>query len=237
MTDRPSGSLRAHFFKPLLWIVLCLIASPTNGQFSYTRLKSFGDDGGTEPQALFEASDGMLYGVCDGIGMGTNYSGGVFRMKKDGSGFKILRKLTLAEGSGLNGLAEAGNGKLCGTTSHTGEDPDPAKIGGTVFTLNKDGSDFRIVHHFVGTFNPNTGSLMHPLSPIGSLLASWDGSIYGVCSAGVGGNGVFKCTFTPNEAVQLLLDLAEGCPCPGNTCGLDLEFPEQRWEHSAGGCP
>lgn len=136
-------------------------------------LRMFGGTNGANPEAgLLLASDGFLYG--------TTYSGGasnlgaIYRLNLDGSGFAVLR--SLVSGSGTNGFAPLGaltegtNGVLFGTTSGGGTNGT-----GTLFSLNKDGSQFRIVHSFGGT---------NGQSPRAGLVLAGNGLLYGTTAAG-----------------------------------------------------
>jgi uncharacterized repeat protein (TIGR03803 family) len=95
--------------------------------------------------ALVEGWDGMLFGTTgDG---GSNGMGTVFRLNKDGSGFKVLHNFAGSEfGDGASPCAELIEGHdrvLYGTTQRGG-----GKDGGTVFKLNQDGSGFLVLHSF-----------------------------------------------------------------------------------------
>lgn len=59
----------------------------------YTVLRRFqpATDGGTPLSGAIEGSDGMLHGTCNAGG--TNNSGAIWRMNRDGSGFTVLRHL------------------------------------------------------------------------------------------------------------------------------------------------
>ena len=79
---------------------------------------------------LVEALDGFLYGTTT-FG-GTNNRGTIFRVRKDGSGFQILRRLPEeSSGSYPDGVCVASNGLVYGTTALGGQ------LGfGTIFSLS-----------------------------------------------------------------------------------------------------
>ncbi len=87
---------------------------------------------------LLLASDGMLYGVAESTGPGGNGNGGVFRIKPDGSGYKVVYvfkdRLTqpyYPQGRiPVGGLVQAADGHLYGTTSAGGTNDE-----GTIFRL------------------------------------------------------------------------------------------------------
>ena len=146
----------------------------------YTILRSFGTsvwDGIHPESALLEASDGMLYGTTPNGGV-NGYSGTIFKLNRDGTGYTVLRDFGLD--SHLNGeipagaLIELSDGALYGATVSGGR---PSGTVGTVFKLNKDGSGYTVLRSFAS----NTG-----LAPQGSLLEGSDGALYGTTHWGAG---------------------------------------------------
>jgi uncharacterized repeat protein (TIGR03803 family) len=152
----------------------------------YVNLHSFAGNGGDGsdgldgrfPQAaLVESSDGAIYGTTSGGG--TNDAGTVFRLNKDGSGYTILHIMaTELEGRGPNGLVEASDGVLYGTSSQGGTNGE-----GTVFKLNKDGSNYHVLHDFW----PQAGDGSEPLA---ALVECSDGALYGTTEGPFG--AIFK---------------------------------------------
>jgi len=123
---------------------------------------------------LLEASDGKLYGTTLGGGV---YSGGtVYRINRDGSGFEVLHHFErFGQQDAIKPfgeLIEADDGMLYGTTRAGG-----AIRNGSVFRLNRDGSDYEVVHEF----NPFTGEGSQPECP---LFQASDGSFYGTLTDG-----------------------------------------------------
>lgn len=170
----------------------------------FTGMRSGAD--GSNPQGLVEGSDGALYGTTrfGGVGGGALAeadmpdlgNGTVFRVKKDGSGYNVLHRFTCREGDGAlpyAGVIEGRDGALYGTTFE-----DAAEHGGlfgsghgTIYKLNKDGSDYRVLRIF-GT----NATLGH--RSWSRLLAGSDGVLYGTTDGGGTNNGgtVFK--FNPD---------------------------------------
>jgi uncharacterized repeat protein (TIGR03803 family) len=138
---------------------------------------------GTSWGNIFQASDGDLYGMTR-IG-GPDAGGIIFKVKTDGSGYTTLHVLRSVDGiMPMGGLTEASNGRLYGMT------PAGGLFGsGTIFSLEKNGSDFNVIFRF-GTGAPvNSG-----FNPRGDLVQGTDGYFYGTLSGG-GENGkgvVFK---------------------------------------------
>lgn len=136
--------------------------------FALLRSLQISNGGGLSYGQFIEDATGFLYGTFAEGGDGG--AGGVFRIKKDGTGYEVLKYFSFStdEGSSpLGTLLEASNGKLYGTTASGGPE-----FKGTVFSLNKDGSDFSTVYAFLG----EDGSL--PL-PGNRLIEASDGMLYG----------------------------------------------------------
>jgi uncharacterized repeat protein (TIGR03803 family) len=146
----------------------------------YTVLHHFGFGGdGRYPQAaLFEGSDGVLYGTTDHSDS-TNL-GTLFRLNKDGSGYAVVHRFTGKypplnnyQGYLIAPLVEGSDGALYGATVLG----DITNAGGTVFKLNKDGSNYRVLHSF--DFWSGDGAW-----PRGPVLQGSDGALYGTTSLG-----------------------------------------------------
>lgn len=131
-------------------------------------------DGSRPKASLLEGSDGVLYGTT--VYTGTSFTrplGTVFKLNRDGSGYSTLHPFIGAEGRGMYwALIEAENGMLYGTTFGGGNG-----LAGTVFRLNKDGSNFGVVHHFTGS--PDDGD-----GPQAGVILCTDGNLYGATERG-----------------------------------------------------
>lgn len=114
---------------------------------------------------LLQGSDGELYGVA------TFGQGGVYKLKTDGTGFQIL--YTFDGDRPFGALVKGRDGALYGTTF---QGPIVGPEYGTIFRLNKDGSEFRVVYQLSGTL----GDGQHPVG----LLLGADGAFYGTTFAG-----------------------------------------------------
>ncbi len=118
-------------------------------------LKSFGfeESSGKQPTSdLIEGSNGTLYGLTAyGGGFG---SGTLFQVNKDGSGYRNLRSFE-ADSRPYASLVEASDGRLYGVA------------GSNIFGINKDGSDYGIVHALPEIYSA------------GGLLEGSDGRLYG----------------------------------------------------------
>ena len=119
---------------------------------------------------------GFLYGTT--MGGGAHYSGTVFKLGTDGSGFTNLHEFNGDDGSRPVASLLLSSNTLYGTTWES------TNGGGTVFAINTDGTAFRVLHMFAGG---DEGAW-----PIAALIASGNtlyGTTYGVTWV-KGGNGV-----------------------------------------------
>ena len=130
-------------------------------------------DGGRPWGRLFQDTDGVIYGTTQYGGI---YSGGtVFRINPDGSDYRIIQNLS---GSPTNaaqpqsGVIVASDGKLYGTSTYGGNIDQ-----GTIFTLNKDGTDYEVLRRFSLWGREGAG-------PLGAIIQARDGFLYGTTSRG-----------------------------------------------------
>jgi uncharacterized repeat protein (TIGR03803 family) len=129
-----------------------------------------------------EGSDGALYGTT--FQTSTNDAGTVFKLSKDGGGYTVLRRLTGEVGEGVfavGRLVEGSDGALYGTTA-IGGNYKTNNFGsyvsfGTIFKLNKDGSDYSVLHSFEDTGRDGIG-------PAAGLLKGSDEALYGTTTSG-----------------------------------------------------
>jgi uncharacterized repeat protein (TIGR03803 family) len=156
-----------------------------HAQVDYHRLKTFADQG-SNPTALIEGTDHLLYGTMrDG---GRKWEGVVFKVNQDGSGYSALHDFTGyrsgEDGSWPQGVVEGSDGALYGTTQVGGR-PFGVEYetgSGTVFRVNKDGSGYAVLHRFPGV----TGD---GIAPWAGLVEGRDGALYGTTLQGGGANG------------------------------------------------
>jgi uncharacterized repeat protein (TIGR03803 family) len=127
---------------------------------------------GMEPTALIEGKDGNLYGTL--ATAGRKAEGVVFRLSKDGSGYRVLHAFTRDGGGGVTpqGLVQAKDGTFYGTTENLGTNQR-----GTAFKLKPAGKGVTILHSF--PVSPDDGS--HPQGP---MIQGRDGAFYGLTKSG-----------------------------------------------------
>lgn len=129
------------------------------------------NDGGNPFSALLQASDGKLYGTAQ-YG-GTGGEGVVFRMDLSGSNFVVLHSFSGNDGDAPEAaLIEGTNGALYGTTLDGGTNQN-----GTVFRLDKTGSNFAVIHYFTGGANDG-------FAPYAKLFKGPNGKLYGTTESG-----------------------------------------------------
>ncbi len=115
----------------------------TNGAFSV--LKHFGataEDPRETAGGVIAATDGVLYGLSR-FG-GTNDTGSIFKLNRDGSGFSVLRSFDAFNDGAkpLGALLDGSDGLLYGSTTEGGTNQ-----GGVLFRINRNGSGYQILRH------------------------------------------------------------------------------------------
>ena len=162
---RKTTTLRTKF--PLLWVLLMPVLA-TGAAEHYKRLRSFSGPDGSKPYAkLTLASDGAFYGTTSAGG--ANNHGTLFKLTSDEQYTVIWNfgALPTDASSPWSEVVEGGDGALYGTTVSGG-----SSTNGTVFKVNKDGSNFNILYSFP------TGSPR----PYAGLTDDKAGALYGTTS-------------------------------------------------------
>lgn len=152
----------------------------------FTILHSFqgGNDGG-KPYGSLIYDGTFLYGMTYGYG---TQGGTVFKIKPDGTGYQVVLGFYGPTGGVPYGNLMYDGTYLYGMTSSGG--PGPGWGRGVIFKIKPDGTSYRRLMTFVGTFN---GSAPYGSTPHGSLIT--DGTyLYGMTNlGGATGNGtIFK---------------------------------------------
>jgi uncharacterized repeat protein (TIGR03803 family) len=149
-----------------------------------------GNDGSTPRTALAQAGNGTLFGTTSQGG--TPNQGTLFRVQPDGTGYAVVHHFASSSGGGYYPQAPllvGSGGILYGTTQSGG-----GGNGGTLFTLNPDGSGLQFIHGFSYSA---AGS-----APVGNLVQDTVGRLYGVAQnggAGAARGTIFR--LTVNRAI------------------------------------
>lgn len=139
---------------------------------------------GKWPCGVSAGPDGWLFGATVGGGHPTEDGfGTVYRIKRDGTGFEVLRRFIPTDGDCRIPQSPpllASDGRLYGTTEFGG-----GSAVGAIYRLRPDGSEYAVIHRFTGTVNG--------ANPVSRLLEGADGRLYGTAPAGGpdGGGVVF----------------------------------------------
>lgn len=131
---------------------------------------------GQSPFGSLIFSSGILYGMTrvGGFFQGNiGSSGTIFSLNPQSLEFKVLHSLSSDSegGNSYGSIIEHSSGLLVGMTRNFGP-----LLFGTIFTLKKDGSDFKIIHHFNGATDGGY--------PRGDLIEVPDGTLFGMTFEG-----------------------------------------------------
>jgi uncharacterized repeat protein (TIGR03803 family) len=145
--------------------------APNGSGFTILHIFNKSTDGTYPHDELIEGIDGYLYGMASG---GVNGGGTIFKINPDDTNFTVLHNFnSSSDGFGSypqGSLIEGSDGNLYGMTSAGGD------YGfGTVFKLASNGTGFMILK----SFNKTDGD-----RPLGSLIESSDGYLYGMTPNG-----------------------------------------------------
>lgn len=149
---------------------------------NYTVLHTFDNstEGGAPYNPLLQANDGALYGVNSFGGSGS--MGTLFTINTNGTGFKVLHNFGDNDGATpLCSLIQGSDGSLYGTTWDYKTNGNLTGAG-TVFKINTDGNNYKILHLFIGAPTDGRG-------PIAGLVEGSDHVLYGTTHLGGNGSG------------------------------------------------
>jgi len=153
------------------------------------------NEGGVPFGTVYETREGVLYGAT-AYGGPDDY-GELYRINRDGTGYKILRFFVSSgiEGYLPVGAPVEGPGGLLYSTTYFGGSNDV----GTVYSINKDGSGFTWLYNFKwpGPYGEQ---------PNAHLIRGSDGALYGTTF--VGGSGVEGSVFRVKPLVLEARQLA-----------------------------
>lgn len=128
---------------------------------------------GNNPGMLVEGSDGRLYGTTLGGGVG---DGVLFRVNKNGSGFRVLHKFCSAanctDGVTPTALVMGKDGNLYGTTFAGGTGSCSGNGCGTIFKVTPSSRTYEVVFNFPDQTTDGYEPLSLILGPNGSLYGN-----------------------------------------------------------------
>ncbi len=185
----------------------CYRVNKDGSGFQFTELPRQGVTPPKPRGPLIEGSDGVLYGTASEGG--TLGRGIIFKINQDGSDFTVLYQVPVSRGVSywpIGALAEGTDGKLYGVSFYGG-----TRDSGTLFSLNRDGTDFSRLHSF-GT----TGDGIYPEG----LVRSGDGLLYGFTR--LGGAYNFGTFFRYGEAPEIDVEHPAGIGLTSGASSLDF---------------
>lgn len=149
--------------------VVCTASNLAAGPLSLLHSFDEGANDAGNPNAGLVTDGTALYGTTYGNFAGD--SGAIYRINLDGTGFQVLRAFG---GEPVDGANPGGNLLLSGNTLYGTTFNGGQFDSGTVFSMNTDGSNFRLLHEFTG----DRGN-----SPVAGLIT--DGAaLFGTTSSG-----------------------------------------------------
>jgi len=154
----------------LAFTIVLLITTNTHGQYTVVHDFAGGASDGAAPKGSFTLSGSTLYGMA--TSGGSNGVGIVFKINTNGTGFLVLHSF----GDPYDGYWPSGSLIMSGATLYGMTPYGGSNNVGVIFRMNTDGSDYSVLHHFVG--GGSDGS-----RPGGSLLLLGS-TLYGMTSGG-----------------------------------------------------
>lgn len=157
----------------------------------FTLLHTFTPNGnqypnGSQPGLLAEGLDGNLYGTT--FAGGSQNVGVLYRIAKDGTGFRVLHSFCssqgCADGSLASGVTAGADGNIYGATSLGGMPCSGTGGCGTIFEFEIKSGSYRVLHALSG----NDG-----FQPTAFILAS-DGNFYGADVGGDTDGSIYRVT-------------------------------------------
>lgn len=175
------------------------LAAPAHAAIQILHTFTSGAIDGANPMGLL-LDGSTLYGTTHTGGLPN--AGTIYRMNTDGTGFNLLHSFS---GVGIDGQNPRGNLTLDGTTLYG----TTGSIGGSVFKIETNGSNFAKLHHF--NSSPQT-SPQHPVTGI-ALSGS---TLYGTTAGGgshadlLGSGGTIFSLATTGTAFTLIHEFDPG---------------------------
>jgi len=165
---------------------------------AFTNLHYFNGNDGRVPSAELILVSNRLYGTT--YSGGSNNKGAIFGINTDGTGFTNLYNFSAtvsginSDGSGMQGGLILWSNKLFGTPTFGG-----SAAGGTIFSINTDGTDFTNLHNFDSQGYPDSslissGNVLYGTSSGGGDFGA--GAIFTINPDGTGFTNLYS--FSPS---------------------------------------
>jgi uncharacterized repeat protein (TIGR03803 family) len=175
--------MKAGWWKTLVVAVLFCLATTVLSAQTFTSLADFERSNGAGPLQMIQGLNGSFYGVTIAGGSDpycppNSDCGTIFEITPAGKVITLhnfCSELQCADGYYANGLMQASNGNLYGTTRYRG-----AHYGGTIFELTPAGK-FTTLYSFCAQTNCTDGS-----RPVGALIQATNEKLYGLTASGGG---------------------------------------------------
>jgi uncharacterized repeat protein (TIGR03803 family) len=170
-----------HLFASVLIVSATLrpgpLATPAHAATMILHNFTGGTSDGSTPSGSLTLSGSTLYGMTiqGGSSIG-NGEGTIFTMNTDGSGFTLLRKLAVSDGTNPHGALTLSGSKLYGMATTGG-----GGNSGAVFSMNTDGTGYSVLHSFHLAITTDGASPYGDLTLSGSKLYGMteNGGLYG----------------------------------------------------------
>jgi len=193
------------------WGMLYTISPDGSG---YSILRSFPSYASSPGPNLIEARDGFVYGVTKRDG--TDESGTVFRLRKDGSQFSTVCNFTRTSigRQPVGGLVEGRDGRLYGVTAYDG-----ANGNGAVFSVVAGNGECYVVYSFA------------TMRPTSALTESSDGCLVGSATGGEMNLGIIYRLILPEPYTDFCAAGRPGhCPSMAISSWNCLQRSGERWD-------
>lgn len=142
---------------------------------------------GGRPDSLVLGSDGNFYGAAQVSTEGTSAPNGGAVWSLTRSGVKVLHTFSpgpnndYADGNLPGLMSEGSDGRIYGETIYGGNNGCNGYCGyGVLYRINRDGSNFEVVHKYCSEANCTDGEYG------GALVTGTDGNLYGTAGGGTG---------------------------------------------------
>jgi uncharacterized repeat protein (TIGR03803 family)/probable HAF family extracellular repeat protein len=155
---------------------------------------------GSKPFGELVESGGVLYGMASAEQ--ASQGGSIFKLNSDGSGFQVLRSLSLSDGMWPYGSLSVDGSTLYGQCTYGGR-ASGYSGSGTIFKIGTSGSGFQVLRTFTGG-STDGGAPHGSLTQVGTVL--YGTTLYG----GTAGTGTLFKVNTDGTGFQILRSFTGG---------------------------